>query len=74
MLWSFSSQRVKHGTSCKVKTANYCKIQYLKKILHTTYLEIQIASKTLSFKKYLGKGVEILNIKVPLVVINDNLF
>ena len=49
-------------------------IQFLKKILHTMYLEIQIALKTLSFKKYLGKGVEILNIKVPLVVINDNLF
>ena len=29
----------------------------------TTYLEIQIASKTLSFKNYLGKGGEIFEHK-----------
>ena len=39
-----------------VKTSNCCNSIF--KENHTTYLETQIASKTLSFKNYLGKGGE----------------
>ena len=54
---------MKHGTYCNVKIANHCNSIFKENLAYNIFRDTDCI-ETLNLEKYLGKGGEILNIKM----------